>query len=157
MKGRIVLVAFRLASAVASASKPIKFFGLPYVIFYRLVFEWFLGVEIPWKTTIGRRLRLYHGPGLVIHPGTVIGDYCVLRHNTTIGISKTGDVSSKSPVIGNFVDIGANVVIIGNISIGLHSIIGAGSAVVKSIPPYSIVVGNPGRVIKKVKEIAHEA
>ena len=78
----------------------------------------------------------------------VIGDNCVLRHCTTIGNKGIG-LESKSPVIGNNCDIGSNVVIIGDVNLGDNASVGAGSVIVKSVPSNSIVVGNPGRIIKK--------
>lgn len=55
------------------------------------------------------------------------------------------------PYIEDYVSVGANCVIIGGVRIGHHSIIGAGSVVVKDVPPYSIVGGNPAKVIKSIK------
>lgn len=71
-----------------------------------------------------------------------------LRHNTTIG-EKTPN--GGAPVIGDCVDIGTGVIILGNIEIGKGSVIGAGAVVTKSIPPYSVVVGNPAKIIKQIK------
>ena len=71
-----------------------------------------------------------------------------IRCNTVIG---NNVLTNQAPVIEDNVTIGANVCVIGNIIIGNNSIIGAGSVVVKDIPPYSVVVGNPGRVIKRIQ------
>lgn len=84
---------------------------------------------------------------IIIYPKTIIGDGIVVRHNTTIGSARKG---RGALVIGNSVDIGANVVIVGEIEIGNHAVIGAGAVVMKSVPPYAVVVGNPAR-IEKVK------
>ncbi len=71
----------------------------------------------------------------------------MLRNSVTIGHKKLSDGTlSACPRIGNNVDIGANVVIIGDIEIGDNVIIGAGSVVVKSIPADCTVVGNPARI-----------
>ncbi|WP_367155783.1 serine O-acetyltransferase [Methylomonas sp. HYX-M1] len=151
-KGRMIATFFRLASLVSEAPNAIKLIMFPYAVFYRVFVEWILGVEIPWKTKIGSGLIIYHGQGLVINDGVKIGCHCILRHNTTIGVGKTDASSADSPIIEDYVDVGANVVIIGKITIGKCSIIGAGSVVVKDVPPYSVVVGNPGKVIKTVRE-----
>lgn len=116
-----------------------------------MVVEWFLCVEIPFRTKIGKSLQLYHGQSLVVNNEVIIGDNCVLRQSTTIGTNKVvqDGKSSGCPVIGNNVNIGANVVIIGPIEIGDNVTIGAGSVVVKSIQANSKVAGNPARIIAK--------
>lgn len=70
-----------------------------------------------------------------------------IRCNTVIG---NDILTNQAPIIGDNVSIGANVCIIGNIKVGNDSIIGAGSVIIKDIPPFSVVVGNPGRVIKSI-------
>jgi len=144
IKGRLVMVLFRLAVVIRQSKVLLVPFFL-YLVFYRFFVEWVLGIEIPWNVKIGSALKLYHGQGTVINPGTVIGDNCTIRQNTTIGNKNNG----ASPVIGNYVDIGANVCIIGEIEIGNNVVIGAGSVVVKNIPANCVVVGNPARMIKE--------
>lgn len=119
-----------------------------YLGFYHIMVEWFLGIELPRKTRVASGLIIYHGQSLVINQGVTIGANCVLRNSTTIGhkVLKDGTLS-KCPVIGDRVDIGANVCIIGEISIGNDVIIGAGTVVVKNIPDNCTVVGNPARII----------
>ena len=74
----------------------------------------------------------------------------VLRQNTTIG-SKSFTDDTLAPIIEDRVEIGPNVCIIGEITIGHDSRIGAGAVVVKDVPPYSVVVGNPGKVMKMLQ------
>jgi serine acetyltransferase len=81
----------------------------------------------------------------VVHKHALIGENCTLRHSTTIGNAKEG---GNCPVIGDNVEIGAHVCIIGDITIGNNVVIGSGSVVVASIPSNSLAVGNPARVIK---------
>ena len=148
-KGRIVLIMFRLANLAALAPVYIKPIAYPYAILYRILIEWVLGIELPWKLTIGKGLCLFHGQGTVINDHVRIGDYCIIRHNTTIGVSRTNfDFHGAAPVIGNSVDIGAGAIIIGGITIGDHVKIAAGSVVVKNVPPCSTVAGNPAKVIR---------
>lgn len=80
-----------------------------------------------------------------------IGEGCVFRQLTTIGTKSTNS-PLDAPYIGNNVDFGANVTVIGNIHIGDNVIIGAGAVVVKDIPSNSIVAGNPARIIGNIKK-----
>lgn len=109
-----------------------------------------LGIELPWDTQIGPNLKLQHGLALVVNHETIIGANCTLRHSTTIGNKKLPDGSySSSPQIGNNVEIGSNVVILGPITVGDNAVIGAGSVVVKDVAAGAVVVGNPARVIRQ--------
>ena len=152
-KGRIILVAFRAANLFSHFPVPIRYIGYPYLILYRVIVEWILCVELPWKLSIGSGLRLYHGQALVVNDHAVIGHNCVLRHSTTIGVAFTSsDYSGSAPVIGNCVDIGSNVVILGDVKIGNGSVIGAGSVVVKDVAAGAVVVGNPAKVLRIVPQ-----
>jgi putative colanic acid biosynthesis acetyltransferase WcaB len=150
-KSLLILLLFRITSFFHFSKKNIVLFilGIPFFIFYRVVVEWFLGVEVPVGCKIGGGIIIDHGQALVLNRNVVLGENCRLRNSTTIGIKMGKDGNYKSPVIGNNVDIGANVVILGEIKIGNNVIIGAGSVVIKSIPENSVVVGNPARIINK--------
>lgn len=151
IKGRFVLLHFRLAQLCRKAPKPLLLLLIPYLVFYRVVFEWILGIELPWNTKIGSGLKLYHGQGLVVNDHSIIGSNCTLRHNTTIGHKELPDGTfSASPIIGDDVDIGSNTAIIGPVTIGDNVIIGAGSVVVKNLESNGIYAGNPARLIKKI-------
>ena len=153
IKAKIVLVLFRLAQLCRKAPKPIFILTIPYLIFYRVFVEWILGIELPWNTKVGEGLCLFHGQSLVVNDGTIIGENCTLRHCTTIGNKQLSNGEfSKAPIIEDNVDIGSNVVILGPITIGKGSVIGAGSVVVKDVEPYSLVVGNPARVLRNVED-----
>lgn len=151
IKGRIVLAMYRLAH-LATRNRITFLLLIPYLVFYKVMVEWFLGIEIPYTARIGKNLFLAHGQALVVIHGATIGDNCVLRQSTTIGIKRYADGTfSACPVIGNNVEIGSNVCIIGDIRIGNNVKIGAGSVVVKNIPDNSIVVGNPARVLRQAQ------
>ena len=151
IKFRLVLALFRLCHLISRKNKLIIILGLPFLLLYRVGVEWILGVEIPYKTRIGKSLRVFHGQALIVHPRTIIGDNCTLRQSTTLGQNKepADGVSSGCPVLGNNVDVGSNVVIIGPVTIGDNVTIGAGSVVVKDIRENSRVVGNPARPLEK--------
>lgn len=145
-KGIFFLFFFRL-SAFFTKNKFLKIIGLPIRVLYRIIIQWILGIDVFDVTRIGNALNVYHGIGLIVNGDVVIGNNVTLRHNTTIGNTKKG---GKSPVIGNNVEVGANCVIIGDITIGDNAIIAAGSVVIKDVPEYTIVAGNPARVVKQI-------
>lgn len=149
IKGKLVLLFFRLVHSISDSPYIIKIILMPFAIFYRIFVEWILCIEIPWKLKLGKNTRLFHGQGLVINAGAVIGDNCILRHNITIGTNKTDlNYGGLSPKIGNFVDIGAGAIILGNIKIGDYACIAAGSVVIKDVPDYGVVGGNPAKLIR---------
>ena len=152
-KGKLIMLLFRTAAYV-SLKRLTKIIFFPYLLFYRLIVEWVLGVELPWSIKAGAGLRLFHGQATVVNKNTLIGSNCTLRQSTTIGNATAG---GPCPVIGNNVNIGANVCIIGGITIGDNVTIGSGSVVVKYIPPNSVAVGNPARVIHQNTELKYTA
>jgi serine acetyltransferase len=93
---------------------------------------------------VGEGFRIFHGYCLVIHPGTKIGSHVTLRHCVTLGNKGSGG----APTIQDNVEVGANAVIIGKITIGEGAVIGAGSVVTKDILPHAVVAGNPARVLR---------
>lgn len=122
-------------------------------IFWKPLFSLYtnyLGCDIKYNTKIGKDFAIYHGArGSVISPTSIIGNNVSLRQCTTIGAKGFGG-SELSPVIEDNVTIGPNVCIIGNIRVGKNAVIGAGAVVVKDVPPYSIVAGNPARILRKL-------
>jgi serine O-acetyltransferase len=105
------------------------------------------GIEIHPGATIGKRCFIDHGMGVVIGETTEIGDDVLLYQGVTLG--GTGKEKGKRhPTIGNNVVIGTGAKILGNITIGDHTKIGAGSVVIRSVPDHSTVVGVPGRVVR---------
>lgn len=148
LKGRLVMVLFRVAQIVRRAPRPLFILGIPYLVCYRVTVEWFMGIELPWNTKVGPGLRIYHGYGLVVNDGSVIGRDCVLRHSTTLG-HRSVDIRDRGlPTLGDRVNVGPNVVILGPVFIGDGAIIGAGAVVLTDVPPDAVAVGNPARVIR---------
>lgn len=145
IKSRFILFSFRLCQKI-TRNKLSTILLSPILLVYRIIIEWFMGTELNWNLKTKGPIRLYHGQGLIINPNTIIGNNCTLRCNTVIG---NNGKSSKAPILGDNVDIGVNVCIIGDISIGNNVKIGAGSVVTKDIPPNCIVVGNPAKIIKR--------
>jgi serine acetyltransferase len=148
-KGQVVLFLFRLAQWVRGWPAPWWLLGAPYLAAYRLGVEWVLGIELRFKTRVGLRLRLFHGQGLVVNEGTVIGADVTLRNGTTIGSKTLADGSqSACPILGDRVEVGASACIVGAVRIGDGAVIGAGAVVVKDVPAGAVVAGNPAHVIR---------
>ena len=104
------------------------------------------GIEIHPGATIGRRFFIDHGMGIVIGETSEIGDDVLMYQNVTLG--GTGkEAGKRHPTIGHDVVIGTGAKILGNIRIGDHVKVGAGSVIVRSVPDHSTVVGVPGRVV----------
>ena len=105
------------------------------------------GIEIHPGATIGRRLVIDHGMGIVIGETAEIGDDCLIYHGVTLG--GTGkDVGKRHPTIGNNVLIGTGAKVLGPIRVGNNSRIAANSVVLKEIPEDSTAVGIPARVVR---------
>lgn len=147
-KGLFFVICFRITYFFAN-NKFLRIIGFPIWLLYRLVFNWILGIDIYERTQIGKGFVVWHGIGLIVHPSTIIGNNVTLRHNTTIGVAKSG---GRAPVLEDGVNVGPNVVIIGNVRIGENAIIGAGAVVVSDIPANSVAVGNPARVVSTIND-----
>lgn len=106
------------------------------------------GIEIHPGATIGKGLFIDHGHGVIIGETAVLGDNVTLYQGVTLG--GTGKEQGKRhPTIGNNVMISAGAKVLGSFRIGDNCKIGAGSVVLKEVPPNSTVVGVPGRVVKR--------
>jgi serine O-acetyltransferase len=110
--------------------------------------RFFTQIEIHPGAKIGEGLFIDHGAGVVIGETTEIRDNVTLYQGVTLG--GTGKEKGKRhPTIGNNVVISTGAKIMGSITIGDNSKIGAGSVVLKNVPPNSTVVGVPGRVVMR--------
>jgi serine O-acetyltransferase len=104
------------------------------------------GIEIHPGAKIGEGFFIDHGMGVVIGETAEIGDNVLLYQGVTLGGTSLQKVK-RHPTLGNDVVVGVGAKIIGNITIGDGSKIGAGSVVVDSVPAHATVVGVPGRVV----------
>jgi putative colanic acid biosynthesis acetyltransferase WcaB len=149
-KIQLALLGFRIAQRIDRAPRVVRGVGIPFLVFYRVVVEWLLGIELHWALEVGPRLRVYHGYGLVVNPASRIGADCVLRHTTTLGLRETADeLPGGAPRLGDRVEIGPHVVILGPITIGDDAVIGAGAIVTTDVAPGAVVAGNPAREIRR--------
>ena len=113
--------------------------------------RWITGIEIHPGAKIGRRFFIDHGMGVVIGETAEIGDDVLLYLGVTLG--GTGkECGKRHPTIGNHVVVGTGAKVLGNILVGDGSRIGAGSVVVRPVPPGSTVVGIPGKVVRRRAE-----
>ena len=105
------------------------------------------GIEIHPGATIGRRLFIDHGSGVVIGETAEVGDDVLIYQGVTLGGTSLRK-EKRHPTIEDQVMVSAGAAVIGPVRIGLGSRIGAGAVVVSSAPPYSTIVGIPGKVIE---------
>ena len=103
------------------------------------------GIEIHPGATIGRRFFIDHGMGVVIGETAEIGDDVMLYHGVTLGGSELVQCK-RHPTIGDGVMIGAGAKVLGPITIGEGSAIGANAVVTKDAPPHSILTGIPAKI-----------
>ena len=104
------------------------------------------GIEIHPGATLGAGILIDHGMGVVIGETAELGDRITIYHGTTLG--GTGkEIGKRHPTVGNDVIIGAGAKVLGPITIGDNSKIGANSVVLKNVPENSTVVGIPGKII----------
>jgi serine O-acetyltransferase len=104
------------------------------------------GIEIHPGARIGRRVFIDHGAGVVIGETAVVGDDVTLYQGVTLG--GTGHERGKRhPTLRTGVFVGSNAQVLGNICIGEHSRVGAGSVVLRDVPPDSTVVGVPAHIV----------
>ena len=116
----------------------------------RLISQWarlWTGSEIHPGATIGRRLVIDHGMGVVIGETAQVGDDCLLYHGVTLG--GTGkDQGKRHPTIGDHVMIACGAKVLGPIRVGDHSRVAAGAVVLTEVPENATAVGVPARVVR---------
>ena len=123
--------------------------SLLYKILYKFV-EWTCGISLAYTVRVGRRVHIWHHSGMILGARS-IGDDVHIRQNTTFGVARRGDHRALKPIIEDRVDIGCGAVIVGAITVGHDSQIGANAVVLKDVPPYSVCVGIPAKVIKTLE------
>jgi serine O-acetyltransferase len=109
--------------------------------------EWTCGITLPSIVKVGRRVRIWHHGGMILHARS-IGDDVHIRHNTTFGVARTGE-NLAIPVIGNGVDIGCGVCVLGNVHLGDGCVVGANAVVLQDVPAGAVAVGIPARIVPR--------
>ncbi len=116
----------------------------------------FTGVEIHPGATIGRRVFIDHGMGIVIGETAEIGDDCTLYHGVTLG-GVVWNKGKRHPTLARGVTVGAGAKILGPFTVGEGARIGSNSVVVKAVPPGATVVGIPARIVEGISGEAGHA
>ena len=139
--GLHAIIFYRLAHALDRVGVPL----LPRLLMAKA--RWLTGIEIHPSAVIGRGLFIDHGTGVVIGETAVLGHNVTLFQGVTLG--GTGKEKGKRhPTIGDNVVIGAGAKVLGNITVGADSMIGANAVVIRDVPEHSTVVVVPGRITR---------
>ena len=123
-----------------------KLLRAPLTILYKLMFaavNWLWGINLPYNTRLGRRVRIWHHGGIWLG-ARARGDDVHIRHNLTFGVLNRNELSAK-PIIGNRVDVGVGACILGAVTVGNDCVIGPNSVVIRDLPSGSVVMGVPAR------------
>jgi len=118
--------------------------------------RWLTGIEIHPGATIGRRVFIDHGMGIVIGETAVIGDDCTLYHGVTLG-GTSWNKGKRHPTLGRNVVIGAGAKVLGPILIGDGAKIGSNAVVVRDVPAGATAVGIPARLVTSDEQDRREA
>ena len=124
--------------------------------FFSHLGRWLTGIEIHPGATIGRRVFIDHGMGVVIGETAVIGDDCTLYHGVTLG-GTSWNKGKRHPTLEAGVVIGAGAKVLGPITIGEGAKIGSNAVVVKDVPANATAVGIPARILEEEKSKQREA
>ena len=147
LPGFRALAAYRLGSWRHSHPNRLVRYGLavPSRAFLRFVRNYY-GIELYSTARIGRRVCIAHQGGIVIHERAEIGDDVVIRQGCTVGA--VSDDRFEAPVLEDRVELGAGSVIVGPVRIGRAARIGPNAVVMRDVPPGSIVLAPPSRVVE---------
>jgi len=129
-----------------------KLVRAPLSLMYRALFRHcrnVYGIELPWSVSVGRGVVIEHQGGIVIHGASVIGDRCIIRQGCTMGLRRLDDVTA-APVLEPGVQLGAGAAVLGRITIGAGSRIGANAVVLDDVPAGVVVFGVPARPVTSI-------
>lgn len=144
-KGFSALTAYRFANRLWYEQRR------PLALYLQSLISRTFGVDIHPAATIGKGILIDHATGVVIGETAVVGDNVSLLHNVTLG--GTGKArGDRHPKVGNGVLIAAGAKVLGNIRIGEGAKIGAGSVVLRDVPPHCTVVGVPAKSVGVCQE-----
>ena len=119
--------------------------------------RWLTGIEIHPGATIGRRVFIDHGFGVVVGETAEVGDDCTIYQGVTLGGTSLYRGTKRHPTLGKGVVIGAGAKVLGGFTVGDGAKIGSNAVVVKPVPAGATAVGNPARIIEEGRDAAREA
>ena len=119
--------------------------------------RFFTGIEIHPGATIGRRVFIDHGMGVVIGETAEIGDDCTIYQGVTLGGTSLAKGAKRHPTLGAGVIVGANSQVLGGFTVGAGARVGSGAVVMKAVPPGATAIGNPARIVQRDADSLREA
>jgi serine O-acetyltransferase len=119
--------------------------------------RFFTGIEIHPGATIGRRVFIDHGMGVVVGETAEIGDDCTIYQGVTLGGTSLARGAKRHPTLGRGVIVGANSQVLGGFTVGDGARVGSNAVVLKPVPPGATAVGNPARIIVAESDAEREA
>jgi serine O-acetyltransferase len=119
--------------------------------------RWLTGIEIHPGATIGRRVFIDHGMGVVIGEMAEVGDGCTIYQGVTLGGTSLVKGAKRHPTLEAGVIVGANAAVLGGFTVGAGARVGSGAVVTKPVPPGATAVGNPARIIQAEQDQQREA
>lgn len=167
----VACVLERDPAATSKAAVLLAYPGIHALLFYRLgnrLWRWRLhtlaeivayvgrmvtGIEIHPAATLGRRLFIDHGSGVVVGGTAEIGDDCTLYQGVTLGGTSL-EPGKRHPTLGDCVIVGANATILGPVLIGDGARVGANAVVLKNVPEHCTAVGVPARIVRPDRNVA---
>ena len=126
-------------------------FSVVYKLLYRMV-EWTCGISLPYTVKVGRRVRIWHHGGMILHAER-IGNDVQIRQNTTLGVVRNNH-NFELPIIEDGADIGCGACVLGAIRIGRNAVVGANAVVLRSVPDDAVAVGVPARIVESSRELS---
>lgn len=115
------------------------------------------GIEIHPGATLGRRVFIDHGMGVVIGETAVVGDDCTIYQGVTLGGTSLTRGAKRHPTLGAGVIVGAGAKVLGSFTVGEQAKIGSNAVVVKPVPAGATAVGNPARIVMPARSAKPEA
>lgn len=147
-----VIFTLRLCQ-VLNQSRWMRLLLLPFAKVLHHLASAIAAVDLPWRTEIGSGFAVMHGRGLVVSEGSRIGSNVTLFHGVTLGrrdrILQNNIREVGYPTLEDDVWVGPNAIVVGNVVVGKGSRIAGGAFVNFDVPPFCLVMGNPGKIVKE--------